>query len=105
MMRLQLLAREMETHEEKEMDADIVSVLHICPEANREFRERVTSPYLANTFLGRGTLEIWEQLVPQNKFKSISVEDLLNTILRKSKTDGCEWADYLRVRYGWAMAD
>ncbi len=102
-MRLQLLAQEMELS--REMDADVVSVLHICPEANREFRERVTSPYLANTFPGKGTLEIWKELVPQNKFKSISVEDLLNTILRRTKTDDWEWADYLKVRYGWDMAD
>ena len=87
------------------MDADIVSVVHICPEANGEFRERVTSPYLANTFPGKGTLKIWKELVPQNKFKSISVEDLLNTILRRTKTDDWEWADYLKVRYGWDMAD
>jgi len=103
LMRLQLLAQEMELS--REMDADVVSVLHICPEANREFRERVTSPYLANTFPGKGTLEIWKELVPQNKFKSISVEDLLNTILRRTKTDDWEWADYLKVRYGWDMAD
>lgn len=43
LMRLQLLAQEMVN---REMNADMVSVLHICPEANREFRERVTSPYL-----------------------------------------------------------
>ncbi len=103
LMRLQLLAQEMELS--REMDADVVSVLHICPEANREFRDRVTSPYLANTFPGKGTLEIWKELVPQNKSKSISVEDLLNTILRRTKTDDWEWADYLKVRYGWDIAD
>lgn len=102
-MRLQLLAQEMELS--REMDADIVSVLHICPEANREFRERVTSPYLANTFPGRGTLEIWKEVVPQNKFKSISVEDFLKAILRSTEADNQEWADYLRARYNWAMAD
>lgn len=103
LMRLQLLAYEMELS--REMDADVVSVLHICPKANREFRDRVTSPYLANTFPGKGTLEIWKELVPQNKFKSISVEDLLNTILRRTKTDDWEWADYLKVRYGWDIPD
>ena len=102
LMRLQLGAQEMETHEEKEMDADIVSVLHVCPEANREFRERVTSPYLANTFLGKGTLEIWKELVPHNKFKSISVEELLNTI-QDTSMDEREWLDYLKTRYGWSL--
>jgi len=51
-MRLQLLAQEMELS--REMDADVVSVLHICPKANREFRDRVTSPHLANIFPNRG---------------------------------------------------
>ncbi|GAI95287.1 unnamed protein product [marine sediment metagenome] len=44
LMRLQLLAQEMEYG--REMEADVVSVLYICPEANKEFRERVTSPKL-----------------------------------------------------------
>ena len=105
LMRLQLLAQEMESYEDKEMDANIVTVLHICPQANREFRDRVTSPYLEMTFSGKGTLEIWKELVPEDKFLSISVEGLLNTILRRTKTDDWEWADYLKVRYGWDMAD
>ncbi len=102
-MRLQLLAQEMETHEEKEMDADIVSVLHICPEANREFRNRVTSPHLASMFPDKGTLEIWEELVPQDKFMSVSVEDLLRTIIRRAKVADQEWVDYLKIRYTWDM--
>lgn len=103
LMRLQLLAHEMELS--REMDADVVSVLHICPKANREFRDRVTSPHLANMFPNKGTLEIWRELVPRNKFKSISVEDLLNTILRSTKTDDWQWAHYLKVRYGWDIPD
>ncbi|MFC2017504.1 hypothetical protein ACFLUD_03730 [Chloroflexota bacterium] len=46
LMRLQLLAQEMQ--EAREMDADLVTVLHICPEANNEFREKVPySPSIA----------------------------------------------------------
>jgi len=99
LMRLQLLAQEMEFS--REMDADIVSVLHICPEANREFRDRVTSPHLANVFPNKGTLEIWKELVPQDKFMSISVEDFLDTIVREAGADNREWVDYLKTRYGW----
>ena len=34
----------------------------------------------------------------------ISVEDLLNTIERVT-VDDQGWVDYLKVRYGWDMAD
>jgi len=100
LMRLQLLAQEMESYEDKEMDANIVTVLHICPQANREFRDRVTSPYLGRMFPGKGTLEIWKSIVPSEKFMSISVEDLLNTIQDASMAER-EWVDYLKTRYGW----
>ena len=103
LMRLQLLAQEMEVG--REMDAEVVSVLHICPEANREFRERVTSPYLEQIFPNRGTLEIWKQLVPEDKFRSISVEDLLDTIVKRAGAYDREWADYLRTRYGWSRGN
>jgi len=99
LIRLQLLAQEME--HSREMDADIVSVLLICPEANREFRDRVTSPHLANMFPNKGTLEIWKELVPPDKFMSISIEDLLDSIIRWAEADDWEWVDYLKTRYGW----
>lgn len=102
LMRLQLLAQEMETHEEKEMDADIVSVLHICPEANYEFRKNVASDYLKGESPEKGVLEIWKELVPEDKFLSVSVEELLNTI-QDTSMDEREWLDYLKTRYGWSL--
>ena len=99
LMRLQLLAQEMKIG--REMDADVVSVLHICPKANREFRDRVTSPYLENAFPGKVTLEIWEELVTQNTFMSISVEELLDTLVYKTRIEDREWINYLNMRYGW----
>ncbi|MFO8009549.1 MAG: hypothetical protein R6U89_01935, partial [Dehalococcoidia bacterium] len=54
---------------------------------------------------GMGVLEIWKNLVPPERFKSISIEDLLR------RGDACVaplvdpedkgWADYLKLRYGW----
>lgn len=88
------------TYEDKEMDANIVTVLHICPQANREFRDRVTSPYLEMTFPGKGTLEIWKNIVPREKFMSISVEDLLTMIQDASMAEQ-EWVEYLKTRHGW----
>jgi len=101
LMRLQLLAQEMELNKEKEMDADVVSVLHISPEANQEFRNNVASDYLRKSFPGRGVLQIWKELVPKGKFISISVEDFLGTIIQQARIDDREWVDYLERRYGW----
>ena len=103
LMRLQLLAQEMKLS--REMGADVVSVLLICPEANREFRDRVTSPHLASLFPNKGTLEIWKELIPKDKFMNISVEDFLDTIVRQAGADNREWVDYLKTRYGWNTSD
>ncbi len=99
LMRLQLLAQEMQ--EAREMGADLVTVLHICPEANNEFRQKVTSPKLREMYPGKDTLEVWKELVPENKFKSISVENFLDTIVEYTGSENREWAEYLKVRYGW----
>jgi len=103
LMRLQLLAQEMEYN--REMEADVVSVLHICPEANREFRDRVTSPCLAEMFPNKGTPEIWKELVPEDKFKSITTESFLDTIVQNVGPHEQEWATYLKARYGWNTSD
>lgn len=101
LMRLQLLAQEMEAHKDKEMDADVVSVLHVCPQANNEFRKNVAPDYLKEKFPGKDVLEIWKELVPCFKFTSITVEDLLDTIVEQAGADNKEWVDYLRIRYNW----
>lgn len=97
LMRLQLLAQEMEYH--KEMKADIVTVLHICPKANTDFRDRVTSPELAKMFPRIGTLGIWKELVTDHKFKSVPMEDLLDIISKNVELKDKEWANYLDMRY------
>ncbi len=99
LMRLQLLAQEMQVN--REMNADIVSVLHISPAANKEFRNRVTSPHLAKMFPNnKGVIEIWQGLVPRDKFMSVSVEDMLNAIEHRGAGKQ-DWVTYLVKRYGW----
>ena len=72
--RLQLLAQEMEIH--REMDADVVGGLWVCPEANAEFRERATiPPYLKDRYPDADLFEIWERLVGGQRFQEISTED------------------------------
>lgn len=99
LMRLQLLAQEMEVA--RELGADIVSVLHVSPEANREFREFNPSPRLRGWFPSKGVLEVWQELVPTDRFRSLSVETLLGMITREARSTIPEWVAYLERRYGW----
>jgi hypothetical protein len=102
LMRLQLLAQEMEFN--KEMDADVVSVLYISPAENTELREGVTSPYLRKTYPKEDVFEIWKGLVPEDRFTSISTENLLSTITESCSNTYTNWVDYLNTRYGWDKA-
>jgi hypothetical protein len=74
------MAQEMEFR--KELDADVVGVLHVCPEANKGFRDKVTSPELARNedYFDDGPFDIWKKLVSPGKFQSISVESLFNAL-------------------------
>ncbi len=93
-MRLQLLAAEAETA--KEMDADIVSVMHVAPRMNKDLMTRITSPGLKS--LGNNIHEIWKILTMPGKFNGVYLEDLIPRI--KHSTRNQEWAKYLSVRYG-----
>lgn len=101
LMRLQLLAQEMESGEfGLEMDADVVSVLHVRPNVNGEFRNRTTSPELKSRFPGQGPIDIWENLDLGGRFLSIGVEDLLDAIVESDAADPA-WTNYLTTRYSW----
>ncbi len=99
LMRLQLMGQEMERF--GELDANEVSILHICPRANKEFRDKVTSPYLTKIFPDKGTTEIWERLVSPGKFLSKSVEEVLSIIIENGSEANPGWVDYLQERYRW----
>jgi len=99
LMRLQLLVQEMEYHHE--IDADIVTVLHVSPIANREFREGVTSTYLGNQFPGQGVMDIWKKLVDPSKFISVSIEDMLGFIGKSGSVADKDWVSYLQERYSF----
>ena len=45
-----------------------------------------------------GTLEIWREVAPSDKLLSISVEELLDTIIQKGSTIDPAWVDYLKRR-------
>jgi hypothetical protein len=96
-MRQQFLAYEME--QSRELGADIVSVLHIAPIANKDFR-KVTSKELVG--LGESATHVWGKLVnSQSKFKSIFTEELFGTLIHRPPEPMAGWAAYIRSRYLW----
>lgn len=100
LMRLTLLAQEIENAKgDGEMQADIVSALVVSPKANREYRERFTSPVFSQ--YGRTICDAWFLLAPQDRFLSISTESLLTVIEQVAPPGLCAWEEYLSLRYGW----
>jgi hypothetical protein len=98
LMRQQSLAWQMETH--REMDADAVSLLHIAPARNTDFR-RVTSLDLVP--LGDTATGVWAKLVTaSDRFTSVSTESLFGPLLAEPPKGMEPWADYIGQRYGWA---
>jgi hypothetical protein len=94
-MRQQFLAHAMETIREDGMD--IVSVLHIAPRANQEFKE-VTSPALR--ILGSTATEVWGKLVTRSdRFRSIHTGDLFGPFDVTAHPELKAWRTYIEERY------
>jgi len=93
LMRLQLLAGEMERH--REMDANIVSVLHVAPRANKELDRRITSPDLRG--FGYTVHEVWNALTTDDRFRGVYLEELISIIGEVSSDR--EWVGYVCKRY------
>ena len=94
LMRQQLLCSAIERH--REMGAEIVSLMHIAPVANRELISRVTSPGLRSA--GSDIHEIWSGLVRPGRFRGFHVEDVLR--LACEHAPDRDWARYMSRRYG-----
>ena len=78
------------------MGADVVSLLHVAPAANRDFMVRVTWPELRR--VGGDVHEIWGTLVKPGRFLGVHVEDLVPVVSRNGPDTG--WAAYTTLRYG-----
>ncbi len=97
LMRQQFLASEME--KAHELGADIVSLLHIAPAHNTDFR-KVTSPELVK--LGESATSIWEKLVKaERRFISVSTEQLFGNLSKKQLPEMKSWLEYIYARYAW----
>ncbi len=95
MMRQQLLAHEMEKH--RELGAQVVTVVHMCPAKNTDF-ERITSSNLAP--LGDSATDVWESLLTNpNRFIRVHTEDLLQSFDVNAFPDLTDWRDYIKDRY------
>ena len=96
-MRQQFLANEMERA--KELGASIVSVLHVAPAHNSDFR-RVTSPELRP--LGDTAIDVWKRLIrTPDRFISISTEDLFGRFPIQEFPELLPWWEYVAARYTW----
>lgn len=97
LMRQQLLAHQME--QAKELGATRVSVLHVAPLHNADFR-RVTSPGLVH--LGDSPTAIWKRLVlPSDRFASVHTEELFGQFPIDRFPELDAWWAYIHARYPW----
>ena len=100
LMRQQFLAQKMERG--RELNAEIVSLLHIAPAHNTDFR-KVTSPSLKA--LGNTAMNVWDRLVrvqEPRRFRSVSTEALFAPLLKMPPAGLEAWAGYINQRYPWA---
>ena len=99
LMRLQLLAKQMELSNTKEMGADIVTVLHIAPKANKELMEFIPKGELK--YFGTNIHEVWSKIVEPGKFKGFSTEEFRRIVTAPSNCPDIKWGTYISTRYGF----
>ena len=102
LMRLTLLARAMEADRRAggpgELGADLVTVLHVVPRANRAFAASLHGTALPR--YGSTPSAIWSALAPE-RFVAVPAEDLLASLHANAPAHLRPWGDYLLQRYGW----
>ena len=97
LLRQQLLAHEMELA--RELECDLVTVLHVAPACNRDFH-RVTSPGLRP--LGNSSIEVWKELVRSpDGFLSVSTEALFGDFPFDTHPELASWCQHISERYPW----
>lgn len=100
LFRQQLLAHEMER--EGELGAQVVSMLHIAPAHNTDFR-KVTSPALRA--LGESVTDVWKKLLKvPDRFVSVSTEELFGRFPIDEFEELAAWWEYTTARYSWMQA-
>lgn len=97
LMRLQLLAKQMELSNRGELNADIVTVLHIAPKANKELMEFIPNDELKN--FGTNIHNVWMNIAEPGKFKGFYTEDLIDIIIKSANSPYRKWSEYMKTRY------
>ena len=93
-LRQQLLAHEME--QARELECNLVTVLHVAPACNRDFH-KVSSPGLQP--LGDSSIEVWKGLVrPPGRFHSVSTEALFGEFPVGTHPELANWWQYISER-------
>ncbi len=95
LMRLQILASEME--KVKEQKSDVVSLLMVTPRENRSINNDIIPQGLGS--LGQSIFEIWEKIAKKDRFKGVYREDLFNLTIKNECYPNQEWLNYLVQRY------
>lgn len=97
LMRLTLCAQEMERaglDGRGEMGAQVATVVHISPKANRELSGNFEAAPALKQY-GGTVWSAWSRVAPPERFLPISTESFLSTIEAVSPCELREWSDYL----------
>ena len=102
LMRLRLLADRMMAR--KELDVTSAKVVVVVPGENSAYRERITSPPLAQRFRHLGTVsDVMRATLkdPESTFASVCPSVLVDAVERECGSDSAaqEWVAYQRERY------
>jgi hypothetical protein len=97
LLRQQFLAHEME--KAHELGAEKVTLLHIAPAHNKDFRD-VTSPDLRS--IDVSAISVWKKIVlDPSTFTSVCTEDLFGRFDIQRFPELREWFEYICTRYAW----
>jgi len=100
--RLLLLGQRMV--QERELGVTDFRVVVVCPEANDDYRNRITSPDLRKRFPNANSIEhvMRQVLRGPSIFVMTSPEKLLSEVRGSGAVAGlAAWSAYMRERYGW----
>jgi len=87
----------------QELGAERVSVLHLAPAGNTDFR-RITAPALKSP--GETATGVWKSLLTApDRFISTGIESLFGTFPIAAHPDLKPWWAYITGRYGWVLSD
>ena len=98
-MRLRLLADRM--IKEQELDVTDAKVVVVVPQENSAYRERITSPPLAEYFPQLESVEavVKATLKQPNGFQAIDYSTLVDAVGRECGSEAADWVAYARERY------